>query len=235
MSYKVLLVDDDENILDVCTRYLKLEGYDITIAKNGEEALKLFHKVAPHVVVLDVMMPIKNGWDIGEAMRQEQDTPIIYVTALGQEHDRLYGLSLGADDYMVKPFSPKELVLRIQNIIRRVYGKSERKEEKGSLLKHQHLTLDLEKRQVHVAGKEVELTVKEFELLALFMQHPQKVFSKSQLLEKLWGYEYMGDANTINVHVRRLREKMEENPSKPAFIHTVWGIGYKFEGNRHEA
>lgn len=232
MAKKVLLVDDEENILDVCSRYLVREGYEVSTSVNGIEALDMYQSVNPDIVVLDIMMPEMDGWQVAEKIREEHDTPIIMLTALGQEKDRIYGLTIGADDYVTKPFSPRELLLRVKNVLRRTY--SEGREGQQEVLKWKGLLIDRHKRKVISRGNEVEMTVKEFELLSLLAQHPAQVFSKSQLIETLWGYEYLGDANTINVHIRRLREKIENDPSDPQWIKTVWGIGYKFEGKHHD-
>ena len=232
MAKKVLLVDDEENIVDVCSRYLVREGFDVSTASNGIEAIKRYHSFNPDIVILDIMMPEMDGWQVAEKIREDHDTPIIMLTALGQEKDRIYGLTIGADDYVTKPFSPRELLLRVKNVLRRTYSAAT--EEQQDVLKWKDLQIDRNKRTVVSHGFEVEMTVKEFELLSLLAQHPSQVFSKSQLIETLWGYEYMGDANTINVHIRRLREKIEKDPSEPRWIKTVWGIGYKFEGEHHD-
>ncbi|NMH69049.1 response regulator transcription factor [Bacillus sp. RO3] len=229
MTKKVLLVDDEENIVDVCSRYLRREGYEVSSALNGMEAMERYASFKPDIVILDIMMPEMDGWQVAERIRVESDTPIIMLTALGQEKDRIYGLTIGADDYVTKPFSPRELLLRIKNVLRRTYSTTQREVQKD-VLKWKDLLIDRDKRKVVVAGKQIEMTVKEFDLLTLLAEHPSQVFSKSQLLETLWGYEYLGDANTINVHIRRLREKIEMDPSSPEWIKTVWGIGYKFEG-----
>ncbi|MCA1065056.1 response regulator transcription factor [Rossellomorea aquimaris] len=229
MTKKVLLVDDEENIVDVCSRYLRREGYEVSSALNGMEAMERYASFKPDIVILDIMMPEMDGWQVAERIREESDTPIIMLTALGQEKDRIYGLTIGADDYVTKPFSPRELLLRIKNVLRRTYSTTPR-EVQRDVLKWKNLLIDRDKRKVVVAGKQIEMTVKEFDLLTLLAEHPSQVFSKSQLLETLWGYEYLGDANTINVHIRRLREKIEMDPSSPEWIKTVWGIGYKFEG-----
>ena len=231
MANRVLLVDDEENIVDVCSRYLVREGYEVRTAFNGKDAIERYETFHPDIVVLDIMMPEMDGWQVAEKIREGHDTPIIMLTALGQEKDRIYGLTIGADDYVTKPFSPRELLLRVKNVLRRTYS-APAKDEGGEVLTWNGLLIDRNKRKVIAGGEEVEMTVKEFELLSLLAQHPSQVFSKSQLIETLWGYEYLGDANTINVHIRRLREKIEEDPSDPKWIKTVWGIGYKFEGNQ---
>ncbi len=227
MAYKILLADDESNILDVCMRYLVREGYQVFTAKDGNEAVEIWQKEIPDLVVLDVMMPGRDGWSVAEEIHSQSDVPILFLTALGQEKDRLYGLTMGADDYMTKPFSPRELVLRINNILRRV-----RTSEVSAV--HQRICFGRvevceNQRSVRVAGKEAVLTAKEFDLLLYLIAHPSQVFSKSQLLDQIWGYDYIGDYNTINVHVRRLREKIEIDPSNPTHIKTVWGVGYKFD------
>ncbi|APH05770.1 DNA-binding response regulator [Bacillus weihaiensis] len=229
---KVLIVDDEENIIDVCTRYLELEGYEVLSALNGNDALTQYRMHSPDLIILDIMMPHMDGWQVAEEVRKQHDTPIIMLTALGQEKDRIYGLTIGADDYVTKPFSPRELLLRVKNVLRRM--KSSVEEEKGSIFRQGDLYIDKQKRLVTVNDIPIDMTVKEFDLLALLAFHPLQVFSKSQLLETLWGYEYLGDANTINVHIRRLREKIEKDPSQPQWIKTIWGIGYKFEGAKDE-
>lgn len=233
MSYEILLVDDEEAILDVCRRYLEAEGYTVSVAADGDEALKIWRKKQPDLIVLDIMMPNIDGWKVAETIRMMDDVPIIMLTALGQESDRLQGLSLGADDYLTKPFSPKELVLRVRNMLKRWRKASNR--DTGIEIKAGDLMIHKLRRQVVRTGEELELTVKEFELLWLLASHPAQVFSRSHLLEKIWGYEYDGDINTVNVHIRRLREKLEYDPSNPQYVKTVWGIGYKFEEVNNEA
>ncbi|PFA70345.1 DNA-binding response regulator [Bacillus sp. AFS015802] len=231
MVKKVLLVDDEENIVDVCARYLVREGYEVMEAFNGKEALERYESFQPDIVILDIMMPEMDGWQVAEKIREDHDIPIIMLTALGQEKDRIYGLTIGADDYVTKPFSPRELLLRVKNVLRRTHSAPAGKDPE--VLEWEGLIIDPHKRKVIAEGQEVDMTVKEFELLSLLAQHPSQVFSKSQLIETLWGYEYFGDANTINVHIRRLREKIEVDPSAPKWIKTVWGIGYKFEEAKH--
>ncbi|WP_261304499.1 response regulator transcription factor [Paenibacillus andongensis] len=236
MGSLVLVVDDETNIIDVCTVYLQREGYQVISAVSGDEAIRLWRLHSPQLIVLDLMMPGKNGWQVCEEIRNEQDVPIIMLTARGDEMDRLMGLTMGADDYLTKPFSPRELVLRAKAILRRQQrGQAESANGAGALppahiMKFPGLELNVLHRSVRVNGKEIELTVKEFELLHLFAGHPEQVFSRNQLLNKVWDIDYYGDTTTVTVHIRRLREKIEPNPSEPRYIKTVWGIGYKFEG-----
>lgn len=228
MAEKILLVDDEEPILDVCSRYCQKEGYTVLTAHNGEEAIEIWRREKPSLIVLDLMMPKKDGWETAEEIRSvDEDVPMIMLTALGQEKDRLYGLTLGADDYLTKPFSPRELVLRIKNILRRV-SRTARTEQ--VTVSFGEWEISSVKREMLLSGKPVELTAKEFDLLWKLVSHPSQVFSRSQLLEQIWGYDFEGDGNTVNVHIRRLREKLEKDPSSPERIKTVWGIGYKFEG-----
>ena len=229
MAEKILLVDDEESIIDVSTRYLERDGYEVISASDGEEAIHKWKKEQPDLIVLDLMMPLKDGMETAEEIRAVDDVPIIMLTALGQERDRLLGLTVGADDYLTKPFSPRELVLRVRNILRRT---KRQHVEKSDVLIYGELTIDESKRKVIVSDQEIELTVKEFELLYLLASHPTRVFPRSQLIEAIWGYEFDGDGNTINVHIRRLREKIEIDSAAPKWIKTVWGIGYKFEGEK---
>lgn len=221
----ILLVDDEETIVDVCRRYLEKEGFRVLTARNGQEALGIYDMQRVDLMVVDIMMPKMDGHAfIMEVQERGKDTPFLYLSALTQEKERLYGLTLGADDYMSKPFSPRELVLRVKNILRR-----SRQFVEPETLTHGPLFLDKGKREASVSGQELELTIKEFDLLWLLASENKRVFSKSELLERVWGYEYDGDANTINVHIHHLREKLQVNGEAPVFIKTVWGLGYKFE------
>lgn len=231
MVATILIADDERNITDVCKRYLELEGYRVVVADDGQEALDRWRKEMPDVVILDLMMPLIDGWKVCEEIRTNQDTPIIMLTALGEERDRIVGLTMGADDYLVKPFSPRELVLRVKAILRRM----NRTAQVGAhvvedVIRFGELEIYPTSRIVKVNGKNIELTLKEFDLLQFFAQHPDQVFSRNQLLNQLWDFDFYGDTTTVTVHIRRLREKVEENPSQPKYIRTVWGIGYKFGG-----
>ncbi|MEK3720168.1 response regulator transcription factor [Paenibacillus sp. FSL H8-0034] len=239
---KILVADDEENITDVCARYLQREGFEVVCAKDGDEALHIWESESPDFIVLDVMMPKKTGWQVCEEIRSSSDVPIMMLTARGEELDRLMGLTMGADDYMTKPFSPRELVLRVKAILRRLRpiesanatGVSSPAGKSSSIIHRMGLEIDSLRRTVRVGGKEAELTVKEFELLWLFANHPDQVFSRNQLLNTIWDIDYFGDTTTVTVHIRRLREKIEQNPSTPKYIKTVWGIGYKFDGKGGE-
>jgi two-component system, OmpR family, response regulator VicR len=230
LNKHILLVDDEPAILDVCRRYLEREGYSVVTALNGEEALQLWRKNEFHVIILDLMMPYVDGWKVCEEIRQSDDIPVVFLTAKGEEYDRLIGLTIGANDYITKPFNPRELVLRINAICRLLdYSKSPKHEkDEEHIIKANSLTIHPSNREVFLLGKRIELTMKEFDLLNLLASHPKQVFSRSQLLYQVWQTEFDDDTTTVTVHIRRLREKIEEIPSKPKFIQTVWGIGYKF-------
>lgn len=238
----VLVADDERDITDVCRRYLEREGYTVLIANDGNEALALWEAHQPELVILDLMMPGKSGWEVCTAIRHQEEVPIIMLTARGEESDRILGLTLGADDYLTKPFSPRELVLRVRNLLRRSsqlqQNRSPDMRQPGidnlapyEPEKHfEGLSLFPSQRRVTIDGQDVVLTVKEFDLLHWFIRHPGQVFSRSQLLSRVWEMEFEGDTTTVTVHIRRLREKIELQPSTPQFLKTVWGIGYKFEG-----
>jgi Response regulators consisting of a CheY-like receiver domain and a winged-helix DNA-binding domain len=241
----IVVADDERNITDVCRRYLEREGNTVWVAENGEEALRLWREHRPDLLVLDLMMPKMDGLEVCDTIRQTDDTPIIMLTARGEEPDRLLGLTMGADDYMTKPFSPRELVLRVNNILRRMGWKNDlaaRNREgigEGShtldgggadkAIHFEGLSIYPQERRVTVQQSDIELTAKEFDLLQLLATYPGKVFSRSQLLNQVWDMAYDGDTTTVTVQIRRLREKIEPNPSDPTWIKTVWGIGYKLD------
>ncbi len=229
MTAKILVVDDEENITDVSKRYLEREGYQVILASDGIEAIAKWQTESPDLLVLDLMMPKKDGWQVCEEIRNKDDIPIIMLTARGEEMDRIMGLTMGADDYIIKPFSPRELVLRIKAILRRM-NKGNNKHFSKTLT-FDGLEIDAETRVVRVHNVPIDLTVKEFDLLWLLANHPNQVFSRNQLLNSVWDVDYFGDTTTVTVHIRRIREKIEKLPSQPKYIKTVWGIGYKFEGS----
>jgi DNA-binding response OmpR family regulator len=228
------VADDEPNITDVCKRYLEREGYTVITASNGSEALTYWKEHSPQLLVMDLMMPIKDGWQVCQEIRDVSDVPIILLTARGEETDRLAGLTMGADDYMTKPFSPRELVLRVKAILRRMQPSITEANPAGTTstppLSYEGILIDASSRLVSIQGNAVDLTAKEFDLLYLMASRPEQVFSRSQLLDKIWDISFEGDTTTVTVHIRRLREKIEIEPSEPKFIKTVWGIGYKFEG-----
>ncbi len=231
----ILVVDDERTIREVLRRYLEREGFAVTEAETGPQALSILQDSRPDLIVLDIMLPGVDGFAITRRLRQaddygplaiDGDIPIILLSARTNEVDRVGGLELGADDYVTKPFSPRELVARVKRILQRT---SPPEAESERPLEYAGLRLDPRSRSVSVDGESVSLTAKEFDLLWFLLRHPRQVFTRQQLLDKVWGYEFYGDESTVTVHVRRLREKLEPNPSKPRYIQTVWGVGYKFE------
>ncbi|PEF21969.1 response regulator transcription factor [Bacillus pseudomycoides] len=230
MTTRIAIIEDEDNIREICKRYLESEGYEVYTAENGEEGWNLFQQYQPDLIVLDLMMPKKDGWELCEEIRQHSNVPIIILTARAEERDRILGLTIGADDYVTKPFSPRELVLRVQILLRRGNQATIQMQEPVSeIMIFQDLDIHPAKRRVFVCGHEIELTVKEFEVLHIMAKHPKQVFSRSQLLEQIWDFEYEGCTNTVTVLVSRLREKLEKHTTKNRWIHTVWGIGYRFD------
>lgn len=227
---EILVVDDEASVVEVVALYLKREGFNVRTAKDGREALDSIERNPPSLVVLDLMLPKVAGMEIMRRLRDDPttNTPVIMLTARSQETDRIYGLEMGADDYMVKPFSPAELVARVKAVLRRTQGGTPLQQE-GRPLNFDDLTIDPLSRSVLVKGKEVELTATEFNLLWFMACHPRQVFSRDRLLENVWGFSEYVDPSTVTVHIRRLREKIEEDPGEPLRLLTVWGVGYKFE------
>jgi DNA-binding response OmpR family regulator len=223
----ILVVDDDPTVSEVVSIYLQRAGHKVVTAGDGQEALEILESRPPHLVVLDLMLPEVGGLEITRWLRARGDIPIIMLTARGAESDRILGLELGADDYVVKPFSPQELVSRVKALLRRAYGSTTT--ENGGPLEFESLWIDPETRVVEVEGEVIELTAKEFDLLWELARRPRRVFNRDQLLDRVWGLTEYIDPSTVTVHVHRLREKIETNPSKPRHIQTVWGVGYKFE------
>jgi len=222
---RVLVVDDDPGIVKLVRAYLEQAGYSVLTAQEGKKALHIARHDKPDLVILDLMLPEMDGWDVCRALRKESDVPIIMLTARVEESDKLIGLELGADDYVTKPFSPRELVARVRSVLRRAQGMPP-KPERISL---GEITIDLSRHSVEVAGQPVELTPTEFDLLATMMEDPGRAFTRSQLLESVQGYAYDGYERTIDVHVKNLRQKIGEDAGSPQRIKTVYGIGYKFE------
>ncbi len=223
----ILVVDDEPSISEVVSIYLRRAGYQVVVAHDGQQALQALEKELPDLVVLDLMLPKVDGLEITRRLRAEGDTPIIMLTARREEADRIAGLDMGADDYVVKPFSPQELVSRVKAVLRRTRGSAPTIAERPLLF--DDLCIDPKTRLVEVRGEEKSLTAKEFDLLWVLARHPRQVFNRDQLLDLVWGLTEYVDPSTVTVHVRRLREKIEPDPSKPSHIHTVWGVGYKFE------
>ena len=227
---KILVVDDEEPIQELLRFNLEKEGYLVCVAKDGQEALKHVKNDQPDLIVLDLMLPGMDGLEVCRKLRSNpkfQQIPIIMLTAKGEEIDKVLGLELGADDYMTKPFSPRELLARIKARLRRP---NSQEEADARIIIRGELRVDVTGFRVHVRGEETELTPKEFELLRVLAAHPGKVYSRDELLERIWGYEYDGDTRTVDVHVRHLRLKVERDPSNPEYIETLRGIGYRFKG-----
>lgn len=221
---KIMVVDDDTNIAELISLYLNKEGYETKEVYNGREALQVFPAYAPHLVLLDLMLPEIDGYQVCREIRKSSNVPIIMLTAKGEVFDKVLGLELGADDYMVKPFDTKELVARVKAVLRRYDNKDV--SVTGQIV-FPNITVNPSTYIVTYHGKELEMPPKEFELLNFLAQHPNQVFTREQLLDNIWGYEYVGDTRTVDVHVKRLREKIKDKPTWR--IATVWGIGYKFE------
>jgi DNA-binding response OmpR family regulator len=228
MSAKtILVVDDEQTIREVLRRYLEREGFRVIEAADGESALQVLDEETPSLIVLDLMLPGVDGLEIARTLRGGRSIPIVMLTARGELSDRIEGLELGADDYIVKPFSPREVTLRVQAVLRR---REEGTIHAGDPLEDGGMTLNPRTRLVEIDGEPADLTAKEFDLLHFLMRHPKQVFGRDQLLDNVWGYEFYGDPSTVTVHIRRLREKIEVDPSNPKRLLTVWGVGYKYEG-----
>jgi len=223
----ILVVDDEPSIGEVVTIYLQRAGYQVNVARDGQAALEAIEQHPPDLVVLDLMLPKVDGLEIARRVREQGDTPIIMLTARRDESDRITGLEMGADDYVVKPFSPQELVSRVKAVLRRTRGPASGSTERA--IEFTGIHIDPKTHMVLVRGKEESLTAKEFDLLWLLARHPRQVFSREQLLDLVWGMTEVVDPSTVTVHMRRLREKIELDPSNPHHLQTVWGVGYKFE------
>jgi DNA-binding response OmpR family regulator len=226
---KILVVDDEPNIREVVSLYLRRDGHSVSTAADGEEALRLYRQAEPDLVVLDLMLPKVSGIEVCRRIQSDKRVPVIMLTAKGEEEDRIIGLGIGADDYVVKPFSPRELVARVEAVLRRAsethIGTSQER-----VLVFGDLRIDPNVREVTVRDVPVTLTAREFDLLHHMASHPKRVFTRDQLMETVWDYAFAGDTSTVTVHIRRLREKIEPDPARPHYLQTVWGVGYRFVG-----
>ncbi len=230
MAKRVLVVDDEKLIVKGIRFSLEQDGMTVDYAYDGEEALNSAHRTEYDVILLDVMLPKMTGFEVCQQIREFSDVPIIMLTAKGDDMDKILGLEYGADDYITKPFNILEVKARIKAIMRRSSRqKQESEKENPSTVVFGDMRVDVDSRRVFVGDREVNLTAKEFDLLELLMNHPGKVYGRNKLLNDVWGYEYPGDVRTVDVHIRRLREKIETNPSEPDYIHTKWGVGYYFQ------
>lgn len=218
----VLVVDDEPLVRDVVARYLERDGYQTLEAADGEQAKRILERETPSLVVLDVRLPGVDGLELCQWIRATSDTPVVLLTALSEERDRINGLQLGADDYITKPFSPRELAVRVGNILRRSRGVETEMYRFGSV------EMNVTDREVRKEGLILKLTLKEFDLLQTFLANPRRVFKREELMDRVWGYRSVLETGTLTVHIRRLREKLEDDPSKPKFLQTVWGVGYRF-------
>lgn len=223
---KILVADDDRNICELLKLYLEKENYEAVVANDGEEALRVFEIETPDLILLDVMMPKLDGWQVCREVRKHSECPIIMITAKGETFDKVLGLELGADDYVVKPFEPKEIIARIKAVMRRTGKVSV--EQNSKEVVYDKLVVNMMKYELKVDGKVIDTPPKELELLFHLASNPNRVYTRDQLLDEVWGFEYYGDSRTVDVHVKRLREKLE-GVSEKWSLKTVWGVGYKFE------
>jgi len=223
---RVLVVDDEPMVREVLARYLEKEGFEVQTAEDGESALAAFEASPPDLVLLDLMLPRIDGLEVFRRMRERTRSPVIMLTAKGEETDRVVGLELGADDYVTKPFSPREVVARVRAVLRRTAGQAQATPD---VVTFGNLTIDGPRREVRRGDGPVHLTRKEFDLLSLLASNPGRTFTRAELLDEVWDFAWDGDTATVTVHIRRLREKIEEDPSNPAHLVTVWGVGYRFE------
>jgi DNA-binding response OmpR family regulator len=221
----VLVVDDDDNVRDVVRRYLERAGYRVSVAETGEDALLRAAETEPDLVVLDLMLPGMDGFEVCRRLRQRRPVPVVMLTARGDEDDRIAGLQLGADDYVAKPFSPRELVLRVTSVLRRTGAEPAPVRDE---LVDGDLVVDMTARRASLGGEPLSLTTREFDLLEFMVTHAGTAFTRAELLSRVWGWDF-GDQSTVTVHVRRLREKVERDPARPGRIATVWGVGYRYD------
>ena len=226
MAISVLIVEDDHNIQELLQMYLEKEGYAVTVASDGGQGLAKFRSIKPDLVLLDVMMPVMDGWSVCRAIRADSQTPIIMLTAKGETDDKVAGLKSGADDYVTKPFEMKELLARIEAVLRRTGNVPQ--EENARRLSFDKMTIDMDAFELVIDGKKVDTPPKEMELLFYLASSPNRVYTRNQLLDEVWGFDYFGDSRTVDVHVKRLREKLE-GVSEKWNLKPVWGVGYKFE------
>ncbi len=226
MQYKILIVDDDENICELLRLYLEKDGFETIVANDGEQAVEYASKYSPDLILLDIMLPKLDGWQVCREIRKTSDTPIIMLTAKGETFDKILGLELGADDYVSKPFDTKEVIARIKAVLRRSHEND--KSSQVNEVRYDKLRINLTNYELEVNGVKIDTPPKELELIYHLASNPNRVYTRDQLLDEVWGFDYYGDSRTVDVHVKRLREKLE-NVSDQWCLKTVWGVGYKFE------
>lgn len=226
MAYKILVVDDDVNICDILRMYLEREGYEVKIANDGAEGVDAFKRFDPDLVLLDIMLPEKDGWQVCREIREVSANPIIMITAKGEVFDKVLGLELGADDFIVKPFDTKEVTARVKAVLRRYSANGPKDDDET--LRFENIEISRAKYELKINGKTVDVPPKELDLLYFLASNANRVFTRDQLLDKVWGFDYLGDSRTVDVHIKRLREKLE-GVSDKWILKTVWGVGYKFE------
>lgn len=229
MAKRVLVVDDEKLIVKGIRFSLEQDGMQVDAAYDGEEALEMVKNNAYDIILLDVMLPKLTGFEVCQQIRETSDVPIVMLTAKGDDMDKILGLEYGADDYITKPFNILEVKARIKAIMRR-YGSDKKPQQPASIVEKGDMKIDLESRRIYISGKEINLTAKEFDVLELLAKNPNKIYAREELLTIIWGRDYPGDERTVDVHIRRLREKIEKSPSDPKYVHTKWGVGYYFEG-----
>lgn len=230
---KILIIEDEKEIAELVRDYLELEGYQVYMSFDGEQGLRDFREHNPVLVILDIMLPKIDGMEVCRSIRNESSIPILMMSAKKSDIDKILSLGLGADDYITKPFSPGELVARVKAQIRRYTLLSSPIASKNNLIKFNELEIDNQGYNVYLSGKKINLSAKEFEILSFLALHPQQVFTREQIFDRIWGYNEFGDIKTVTVHIRKIREKIEKDPSNPIYIKTVWGVGYKFDGGSH--
>lgn len=228
MSY-ILIADDNQDITDILSTYAKKEGFEPIIAEDGEKAIKYFNEYKPAVVLLDVMMPKEDGYEVCRKIRSQSNVPVILITARGEDFEKIMGLDIGADDYIVKPFSPSEVMARVRAVLRRMDKAEKTSQEDGNVINISNLSINLDEYTLNIDGKKMQLTKKEIETMWTLASNPNKVFTRDNLLDSLWGFDYFGDSRTVDSHIKRLRAKLDTVEHPDWSIKTIWGVGYKFE------
>lgn len=228
MQQHILIADDNQDITDILSTYSRMEGFEPIVACDGEEAIRLFSQYNPDVVLLDVMMPKEDGYEVCRKIRSKSNVPVILITARGEDFDKIMGLDIGADDYIVKPFSPREVMARVRAVMRRM-TRTAKEETSENVISIENLEINLDEYTLHIGGKRVALTKKEIETMWTLASNPNKVFTRDNLLDSLWGFDYFGDSRTVDSHIKRLRAKLDKVEHPTWSIKTIWGVGYKFE------